>query len=380
MYKWRGIDKTLKLQSGIIYAKQRDIAVNILKKQEIIPCQIRTYLPLLHLRRLNYGNLAIFCQRMLILLSFGINLLQALSLITHKSLQIHIILLQQDLLMGENLDQVFHKYHKQFGRIFCNFVSIGALTGRLDLSFKNLLAYYNMMLKINRNLKRLLLYPSIVFITMIIMIFTVFLYIIPEFANLFASFNGTLPQYTQILLNTAVILQTHKFFIFSMISVQILAAIVFKDNLIFKLPILGKIWHKIMLSNLLSTLSISMQVGLPIMQALDAAILSISYKKYQKAIIKIQKLINQGDNLSQAFMHTKLFPHDMTEVIAIGEACGNLAEMLGTLAENYILEITYAIDGLHAKLEPIIMLSLGSCIGFVVISMYLPMLKLGTLI
>lgn len=213
-------------------------------------------------------------------------------------------------------------------------------------------------------------------------------FVIPQFDALFKSFGAELPIATKIITQTARFFQSFWYVIFGLVTGIIYAFIYAKkhsknfaqyiDYILLKSPIIGPIIEKASVARFSRTLSITFTAGLPLVDALKSVIGLTGNIIFSKATEQIKRDVSIGIPINKAMESTKLFPNMVVQMVAVGEESGNLEKMLNKIADFYEEEVNNAVDSLSSLLEPIIMSILGILVGGLVISMYLPIFRLGS--
>jgi len=334
-----------------------------------------------------------FIQELAVLLKANIPLMTALELLQSQyplKIQKIIIAIKKNISDGLTLSQALKKHPKYFDDLTIHIIKAGEASAALPQILGNIAGYQEKIALLKTRLKKALFYPlTVLFIAMIITI-GLLVFIVPQFESLFESMGAQLPLVTRIVLSLAGFIKTKGLLLITIIFLLILILFLTKkyfpkfseilSYLFLSLPILGKIYQKILFSRFSHTLAILLNARIPLTEALKISSNIISHQKYEKSIIQAREDIIKGDGLSHALGKSQLFPLIFIQFIHIGEQSGNLSDMLTKLAERYETESDHIIQTLTLLLEPAIMLILGILIGGLVIAMYLPVFELGKIV
>jgi type IV pilus assembly protein PilC len=234
-----------------------------------------------------------------------------------------------------------------------------------------------------------MIYPIIILSVAIVAIAILLIFVIPVFAQMFKGVGAELPAMTRLVVGLSDFLKVWS------IPIVIILIAVFTilrrwhktesgakaiDPIMLKLPVFGTLIRKQAIARLSRTLSTLLSSGVPIIDALEITATSSGNWLIEDAILKARTSIKGGENIADPLSKTAVFPPMVTQMIAIGEASGGLDEMLAKVADFYDAEVDQAVENLTAALEPVIMVVLGGVVGFIVISMYLPIFQLATTI
>jgi len=291
---------------------------------------------------------------------------------------------------GSSMSQAFRQYPKHFDALFCNLVAAGEASGMLDAILDRIATYKEKILAIKSKIKSALFYPISVVTVAIVVMWIIMVWVIPSFKKVFANFGAALPA------PTLIVMALSDFFVqwWWLIAVVITGTIVgflfllrrsaaFRlgfDRVILKVPIIGEILKKATIARWTRTLQTMFAAGVPLVESLDAVAGAAGNALYAAGTKRIQTEVSTGTSLTNAMGNTNLFPTMVLQMTQIGEESGSLDNMLGKIAEYYEREVDDAVAALSSLLEPIIIVFLGVVIGGLVVAMYLPIFKLGSVI
>jgi type IV pilus assembly protein PilC len=345
-------------------------------------------------KKITEKDIAILFRQLSVLLTAGIPLFQAIqstrqyvSKIALKIILNHILL---DMNQGFALSIALAKHPRQFDVLTCQLIKSGELSGTLDDMLKRIADHREKIVQLKSKIKKALIYPSAILITAIIMMGILLEMIIPQFQSLFEGVGVPLPWMTISIINLSVFIKLFGGFILIIIFGMMYLIYYLKkknknfsikyDRILFNFPGLGEVLKKSWLTRWARTLATVFAAGVPLLEALKALGKIENNYVFLQAMQMLQRAISKGMSLCQAMQSTKFFPPLMIEMIAAGEASGNLDIMLEKIADYYENELQQLTESLLQWLEPMIIIILGVMIGVLVIAMYLPIFRLGMVI
>jgi type IV pilus assembly protein PilC len=277
------------------------------------------------------------------------------------------------------------RHPKTFDALFTNMIAAGEAGGILDTILKRLATYIEKSVKLRSQVKSAMVYPAAV-MTIAAVVVTVILWkVIPTFATLFAGLGANLPLPTRIVIAASNALVTLMPFV-----IVGIVALVFGfqryyatergrrvvDGLLLRLPILGLLLRKIAVARFCRTLSTLLASGVAILEALDITGRTAGNAVVEDAVTRTRRSIERGETIAQPLRATAVFPPMVVQMIGVGEATGELDNMLGKIADFYEEEVDVAVAGLLSLLEPAMIAILGGIVGAIVIAMYMPIFSL----
>jgi type IV pilus assembly protein PilC len=298
--------------------------------------------------------------------------------------------IKSDVETGSNLASAFRKYPQHFDALFCNLVEAGEQAGILDTLLDRLATYKEKIQAIKSKIKGALFYPISILIVAFVITAVIMIFVVPAFKGVFASFGGELPAPTLVVISISDFFVANWYFIFGGIYAVIYGiAQAFKrsravqiaaDRYFLKVPVFGDLIRKSSIARWTRTLSTMFAAGVPLVDALDSVGGAAGNYVYTLATLKIQSEVSTGSSLTVAMENSGVFPPMVTQMVAIGEESGQLDSMLGKTADFFEAEVDEAVETLASLMEPIIMVFLGGLIGGLVVAMYLPIFKLGSVV
>ena len=262
--------------------------------------------------------------------------------------------------------------------------------GILEALLDRLALYMEKTEAIKSKIRSALMYPISVIIVAFVVVTIIMIFVIPAFKEVFTSFGADLPAPTLFVMAISEFFVAYWWLIFGVIGGGFYFFMqawkrnekmqMFMDRLLLKLPIFGELIEKSVIARWTRTLSTMFAAGVPLVEALDSVGGASGNSVYKLATDKIQQEVSTGTSLTTAMTNVNIFPSMVLQMSAIGEESGSLDHMLGKAADFYEAEVDEMVAGLSSLMEPIIIVVLGTIIGGIVVSMYLPIFKLGQVV
>ncbi|HEC77805.1 MAG TPA: type II secretion system F family protein [candidate division WOR-3 bacterium] len=393
-FVWKGRTATGASASGELSAGSQADVVAALRQKKIIPTSIKIKEEKKGLTlfgsRVSRHALSVFTRQFSTMLNAGLPLLTCLEILGKQTesqgLRRVLAEVRGDVEGGLSLADALRRQPKVFDNLYVNMVESGETGGALDVILMRLATYLEKTAALMRKIKGALIYPIIISIVAVGAIAVMLLFVIPIFAKMFAGVGAELPAMTRMVIGMSNALK-----VWAVPSVIIIIALVtilrrwhktdsgakVMDPIFLKLPVFGDLIRKQSIARFSRTLSTLLSSGVPIIDALEITAKSAGNWVVEDAILKARTSIKGGENIADPLSKTAVFPPMVTQMIAIGEASGGLDEMLSKVADFYDAEVDQAVENLTNALEPVIMVFLGGIVGFLVISMYLPIFQLA---
>ncbi|MDP3269099.1 MAG: type II secretion system F family protein [Legionella sp.] len=382
--------------SGSIQAKRALSARGTLRAKGLISIKIYKKRLVFNKRKkgISSGDIALFSRHIATLIQSGVSLVQSINIITegqqHTEFKKVLRTIQFNLQSGHTLAQTLREHPNCFDEMYCNMIDTGELSGTLDIILEHLAAYKEKIEQIKKKMKRAITYPIAVLIIAILVTIGLLVFIVPQFESIFANFGAELPLLTRVVISTSQTLKSRWYVIVGGLSSFWFGFIYMKqtnpqfirfiDTALLRIPLIGALLGKEATARFTRTLSMTYKAGLPMVDALQSVAGVTGNRVYAQATYDIRERIIIGEQLNKAISATNLFPEMVSQIIAIGEETGRLDKMLNKIADIYEEDVTNTVDSLGNLLEPLIMSLLGILIGGLIIAMYLPIFKLGSII
>lgn len=345
-------------------------------------------------RKVKSHDITIFTRQIATMQTAGIPLVNSLKVIIDSSDKPDVAKLitkvKNEVESGGTFSECLRLHPQEFDTLYCNLVAAGESSGNLDVMLQRVATYREKTETIKNKIKKAMYYPAAVLSIAGIVTTILLVKVVPTFRAMFEGFGSNLPVFTMFVLNISDNIQKNGMKIIITLTVMIWftgrlyrSQPTFRNIIqrsILKIPIFGKILQKAAIARFARTLSTTFAAGVPLPEALLLVANASGNIKYYNAILHVRNGVSSGQRINTSMLETKVFPHMVVQMVAIGEETGSLDTMLQRIASIYEEEVDLAVDGLSTLLEPFIMVILGVIVGGLVIAMYLPIFKLGSVI
>ena len=286
---------------------------------------------------------------------------------------------------GSTLSEAMAKYPKSFDKLYISMVKAGEAGGVLDVILRRLAGFMEKSQKLRKQVKGALIYPAAVITVAILILVVIMLFVVPAFEKMFADIGQALPAPTQLLLNTSQAIQTYWYLIplipiFMMSIMKLIARTDAGERWIdaFKLrmPVFGNIIKKSSVARFCRTLGTLIASGVPILEALRIVKDAVGNVIISNAIEDVHGSIREGDTIADPLRASGIFDELLVNMIDVGEETGELDKMLMKIADNYEADVDVAVEGMSSLLEPLLIVGMGLVVGFIVISLFLPLVSI----
>jgi len=340
--------------------------------------------------RVKLTDLSIFCRQFSTMIDAGVSLVRCLDVLSEQSqsakLRRIIADLRAEVEAGNTLSKAMSKYPTVFSNLFIGLVRAGEVGGVLEESLQRLSVFMEKDVELRRKIKAALTYPILVSVVALGIVLFLCIYIVPQFKKMFTDLGlKDFPAMTQMLMDFSDLL-LHKGYIVALIVIVFVVGMkMFErtkvgrrtlDRLRLKAPVFGKLFHKVALARFSRTLSTLLSSGVPILSALETCAGTVANEIIADAILDARARVREGDVISEPLRKSKMFPPMVVQMIAIGQESGSLDAMLAKISDFYDQEVDAAISSLTAAIEPMLIVFLGVTVGFIVISMFLPLVNI----
>lgn len=398
MYQWSGKTQKGLIESGEITASSREDVIAILGKRKIVPTLITEKPKKVRFNRsgarIKDKDIVVFTRQFSTMINAGLPLVQALEILAtqveNKSFGKTIMQIKTDVESGLTFADALRKHPKVFSELYVNMVAAGEAGGVLDTILNRLAAYIEKAMKLKKKVKGAMVYPAVVTAVAVLVIVIIMLFVVPTFSKMFIQLGGTLPLPTRMVIGLSnFIAGIGGLITLLAIIITIVFLVQFRktekgkkisDSVMLKVPIFGTLLRKVAVAKFTRTLGTLVSSGVPILDCLEITAKTSGNKVVEYSILDVKKEVVGGKTLAEPIKKAKVFPPMVTHMVAVGESTGALDAMLGKISDFYDDEVDAAVSNLTAMMEPVLMIFLGTTVGFIVIAMYLPIFKLITLI
>jgi type IV pilus assembly protein PilC len=393
VFEWEGKDRNGKTVRGEQRAASENQVMASLRRQGVIPGKIKK-------RKMRSGksikprDIAIFTRQLATMMKAGVPLLQSFDIVGRGNANPSVTKLLNDIRTdvetGTSLSAGFRKHPMYFDNLYCNLVEAGEAAGILESLLDRLATYMEKTEAIKSKIKSALMYPTAVVVVAFVVVAVIMIFVIPAFKQVFTSFGADLPAPTLFVMAVSEFFVKWWWLIFGAIGGGIYFFMQawkrnegvqrFMDRVLLKVPVFGGLIEKSCIARWTRTLATMFAAGVPLVEALDSVGGASGNSLYSDATMRIQQEVSTGTSLTAAMQNVNLFPSMVIQMTAIGEESGSIDHMLGKAADFYESEVDEMVAGLSSLMEPIIIVFLGTIIGGIVVSMYLPIFKLGQVV
>jgi len=338
-------------------------------------------------------DLAIYTRQFSTMVDAGLPIAQCLAILSEQSesrvLRTVTANIAREVEAGASLADAFRKYPRTFDDLFVNMIQVGESGGVLDVVLQRLSGYIEKAASLKRKVKSAMVYPLTIIAVAILVIIFMMTFVIPTFAQMFASMGAQLPLPTRIVLWMSAFTRRY-----ILLIVLAMAAFVWAlrryyrtehgsqviDAFMLRVPILGALVRKVAVARFTRTLGTLIASGVPILESLRITARSAGNRVVEKAVLQARAAVTAGRTLAEPLRQSPVFPPMVVHMISVGENTGALDQMLAKIADFYDDEVDAAVSALTALLEPLMIVFLGVVVGGIVVAMYLPIFRMVTLI
>ena len=403
VYLWEGKNAAGKKISGELEARDIQGVFNALRSQRIMPNASRIRekgkglereikIPALGVK-VKAKDVVIFTRQFATMIDSGLPIVQGLDVLAkqndNSAFKKVIFGVKEHVETGGTLADALKKYPKVFDDLYTNMIDAGENGGILDIILERISVHLEKSLKLKREVKTAMIYPAVVISAAVIVTAVLLIFVIPTFAELFQDFGAALPLPTQIVINIS------NFFVSNIIVLMgsAVALIVFSFRffktdrgrevlhpIALRLPVFGDIIKKVSVARFTRTLGTMLSSGVPILEALNICARTAGNKVVEKDVLRARVSISEGKSMTEPLMESPVFPPMVVQMIGVGEQTGALDAMLQKIADFYEEEVDNAVNAMKQLIEPLMILFLGVVVGGIIVSMYLPIFKMGSVV
>ncbi|MCF5029820.1 type II secretion system F family protein [Pseudomonas syringae] len=396
VYTWEGVDKKGGKLSGEVTGHNLALVKAQLRKQGINFTKVRKK-PVSIFgkgKKIKPLDIAFFSRQMATMMKAGVPLLQSFDIISegaeNPNMRALVGSLKQEVSAGNSFATALRKKPEYFDDLFCNLVDAGEQAGALESLLDRVASYKEKTERLKAKIKKAMTYPTAVLIVAFIVSGILLIKVVPQFQSVFAGFNAELPAFTLMVIALSEVVQqwwlaiVALFFVsFFMFKRAYKQSQNFRDSLdrfLLKVPIIGPLIFKSSVARYARTLATTFAAGVPLVEALDSVAGATGNVVFRNAVNQVKQDVSTGMQLNFSMRSTGVFPSLAIQMTAIGEESGALDAMLDKVATYYEEEVDNMVDNMTSLMEPMIMAVLGVIVGGLVIAMYLPIFKLGSVV
>lgn len=402
-FAWEGKTAQGKLLKGELEAPNAEAVLALLRDRRIrpIPNRIREKgkglereitIPGLG-EKVKPKDVSLFTRQFATMIDAGLPIVQCLDILIEQSesklLRKTIQIIRHDVEGGSTLADALKKHPKVFDDLYVNMVQAGEAGGVLNTILNRIALFIEKAAKLKKKVKGAMIYPCTIIAVAVIVVAILLIFVIPVFSELYGSMGKALPLPTQITINLSNwFVAYYLYLVFAFVGTVVAVRLYYRsargrmniDRILLRLPIFGDLLRKVAVARFSQNMAILLSSGVPILEGLAITARTAGNKVVERAIMDSRVSISQGRTVADPLRESKIFPPMVCQMVAVGENTGGLDAMLRKIAELYEEEVDDAVANLTAMMEPMIMVVLGVVLGGLVISMYLPIFQLGSLV
>lgn len=401
VYVWEGRSRKGSIEKGEMEASNEAAVRQQLRRQQILatkiqpkPKDILKGLSFLQIKKkVSEKEIVVFTRQFATMIDAGLPLVQCLEILSSQqnnaAFKEILLKVKADVEAGSTFAEALRKHPTVYNDLYCNLVAAGEAGGILDTILNRLAQYIEKTMNLKKKVKGAMVYPIAVMVVALVVIGALLIFVIPVFQKMFADMGGTLPGFTQLVINISEILRTYWWayggfliggYFFFRTYYRTEKGREKIDDLLLRLPVFGPLIKKVAIAKFTRTLSTMLSSGVPILEGLDIVARTAGNKTIEKAILKTRSSIGEGKTVAEPLGTSGIFPPMVVQMISVGESTGALDSMLSKIADFYDDEVDSAVGALTSLLEPVLMVFLGGTIGALVVAMYLPIFRMASVL
>lgn len=403
VYTWEGRDAEGKRVSGELAARDPQAVFSLLKSKKITP-EIKKIKEKgkglsMEIKFPGFGSgvkqkdIVLFTRQFATMIDAGLPIVQGLDILSRQNespaFKKVLLSVKESVETGGTLADGLRKHPKAFDDLFSNMIEAGEKGGILDIILERLAVYLEKSMKLKREVKTAMIYPGVVIGASFLVTSILLIFVIPTFAELFSEFGAALPLPTQIVLKVSDFFVSYWYLIFGGLGLGLFMFRRFSATprgkevlhpIYLKLPVFGEIIRKVAVARFTRTLGTMISSGVPILDALNICARTAGNSVVEREVLRARVSISEGKSMVEPLSDSVIFPPMVVQMIGVGEQTGALDAMLNKIAQFYEEEVDNAVSSMKQLIEPLMILFLGVLIGGLVIAMYLPIFKLGSVV
>jgi type IV pilus assembly protein PilC len=401
-YAYKVRDREGKVHSGSLDADNTALVANKLRQMGYVPISIdkkagpgvKREIPIPGFsNRVKLKEIAVFSRQFATMIGSGLTLMRSLSILSIQTSNQYfagvIDHIRNDIESGSSLSQALSRHPKQFNRLYVSMIRAGETSGNLDKTLSDLATTIEKQVELRGKIRAALTYPIVVLTLVLGILLAMLLFIVPVFKKMYNELGGKLPPATQVLIALSnIAIHAMPLVILGLIGliygyrrwVRTTSGKATRDRLLLRVPIFGGLVRKTAMARFASTLSTLLRSGVPVLESLEITAESVSNAVVADGVHAISEGAKRGEPLTRPLQDHPVFPPMVTQMMSVGEETGALDSLLQKVADFFEAEVQRTVDSLTSLLEPLLIVVLGSAVGAMVISLYLPMFDIIKLV
>jgi len=397
VFTWEGKTRQGSVQKGELAANSKEEVFALLRKQNILPINVSAKPKEMKLKfgapKVTDKDIVILTRQLATMIDAGLPLVQCLDILgsqtENESLAKVVTQVRSDVESGSTFADALKKHPKIFDNLYVNMVAAGEAGGILDTILQRLAVYMEKFARIKRQIKSAMIYPSVILFVAVSVVALLMVIVVPMLGAMFAESGQLLPLPTRIVIAISNFLKGWGGLI---LLVSVIGSFVLffqwrktekglriTDAIALKVPVMGDLIRKVSVAKFTRTLGTLLTSGVPILEALLIVARTAGNKVVEESIVSTRQSVSEGKTLAEPLSKFAVFPPMVNQMIAVGEATGALDNMLTKIADFYDEEVDGAVATLTSMLEPMLMIFLGTTVGFVIVAMYMPIFQMGAI-
>lgn len=339
--------------------------------------------------RVSARDYSIFCRQFVSIISAGVSIINALEMMRdqteNRTLKKALGEVYEDVSKGESMAGAMKKHSKVFPSMLCNMVEAGEASGSMEVAFERMAVQFEKENKLKQSVKKAMIYPIVLLVVMVGVLFLMMIWVIPNFMGMFAELDTELPPITQAVVNMSDFVIAKWWLILLVVAAAIALFKAYAASpsgkfvlggIALKIPVFGKLQTKSECARLGRTLCTLLGAGVPMMDAIEITGRSMENVHYKKAMMDAKDQVMRGMALSRPLKTCGLFPPMVVHMVSIGEETGNIETMLENVANYYEDDVQVATEQVMALMEPMIIVVMAIVVGVLIMAIMQPMLIL----
>ncbi|MEX1377852.1 MAG: type II secretion system F family protein [Eubacteriales bacterium] len=398
-YKYKASNSQGQIIEGVYEASSADDVRAMIREKHFFPLEITKQAETLANKdivifsKISLKVVYIFCEQFGAILRSGVPMVKGLEMMItqceNKDLQKVLADVSEKVRSGTSMSNAFREHSKRFPGIFISMIEAGEASGTLELSFRRMGIMFKKDAKQKSKIKGAMTYPTILAIVVVVVVIILLKKVVPTFEAMFAGAGADLPGITQALIDMSDFVENY---LGLMIAITAIIAVLFWvflrteqgrlgfDKFKTKIPMIGKLYGKILASRFTRTLSTLFASGVSLTDSMDITARSMINKYVEERLVNATSKIKQGVPLSESITAAAIFPVMVSQMVKVGEESGTLDDLLTKVSDYYEEESENAVSQLMGMMEPAITLVLGGIVLFIVLAIMIPMFNMGNLV